>query len=419
MNIRHFVEIFFIIIFCAFFITRSEPFVETGIYESAQMASQGVEFDYVTWTLDSLGLKISQGALNPAQYLSQADQKDLVYRYFDLVGQIEDVEARIERIYADPNVIDPAQTASILSKALQGMKNRRDQLQPVVESILQQQVAAILVENQLSLGGQVLPPVLYHVTSLPLALIVSPRDAIRQEANISLLSDLTMDEIIQLEKNVEARGDVSALVVPVGGIGIYPTMVMSTTNIEWQIETIAHEWTHNYLTLRPLGLNYETTPELRTMNETTASLVGKEIGRQVLERYYPELIKPEVTADPTLTPTVTETPEAPVFNYRKEMRTTRVRVDELLAAGKIEEAESYMEERRQFFWENGYQIRRINQAYFAFYGAYADSSSSGESGEDPVGPAVVSLRDKSVSLAEFLNQMSWMTSFEQLKAAVR
>ncbi len=73
------------------------------------------------------------------------------------------------------------------------------------------------------------------------------------------------------------------------------------------------------------------------------------------------------------------------------MRITRVTVDELLAEGKIEEAEAYMEARRVFFWENGYLIRKINQAYFAFYGAYADQP-GGEAGEDPVGAAVRELR---------------------------
>ena len=57
--------------------------------------------------------------------------------------------------------------------------------------------------------------------------------------------------------------------MPIGGIGTYPTMVMQSTNLAWLTEAIAHEWTHNYLTLRPLGLNYETTPELRTINETS------------------------------------------------------------------------------------------------------------------------------------------------------
>jgi hypothetical protein len=99
------------------------------------------------------------------------------------------------------------------------------------------------------------------------------------------------------------------------------------------------------------------------------------------------------------------------------MRETRVTVDELLEQGKIEEAEAYMEERRLFFREHGYIIRKLNQAYFAFHGAYADQP-GGAAGEDPVGAAVRQLRENSPSLAAFLNRISWMTSFEQLKEVV-
>ena len=100
------------------------------------------------------------------------------------------------------------------------------------------------------------------------------------------------------------------------------------------------------------------------------------------------------------------------------MHTTRVKADELLAEGKIEEAETYMEERRQFMWDNGYAIRKLNQAYFAFYGAYADVP-GGAAGEDPVGPAVRALREQSSSLADFINRISWMTSFDDLQAAIQ
>jgi hypothetical protein len=100
------------------------------------------------------------------------------------------------------------------------------------------------------------------------------------------------------------------------------------------------------------------------------------------------------------------------------MHTTRVTVDAMLAAGKIEEAEAYMEARREIFWQNGYTIRKLNQAYFAFYGAYADVP-GGAAGEDPVGPAVRALREQSDSLADFVNRISWMTSFEELQAAIQ
>jgi hypothetical protein len=69
------------------------------------------------------------------------------------------------------------------------------------------------------------------------------------------------------------------------------------------------------------------------------------------------------------------------------------------------------------FWENGYGIRKLNQAYFAFHGAYADTP-LGPAGEDPVGAAVRLLRAQNPSLTHFLNQIAWMTSYEQLKQAV-
>jgi hypothetical protein len=100
------------------------------------------------------------------------------------------------------------------------------------------------------------------------------------------------------------------------------------------------------------------------------------------------------------------------------MHETRVKADELLAQGKIAEAETYMEERRLFFWENGYLLRKLNQAYFAFHGAYADVP-GGAAGEDPVGPAVRALREQSDSLAEFVKTIAWMTSFEELQQTLQ
>ena len=270
--------------------------------------------------------------------------------------------------------------------------------------------------------GQPLPAVLYHSTDVPDALIVSPREQIRQSANISIQAGLPIEQVTALEQRVEEGLDVSALVVPVGGVGVYPTMVMRTTDRSWLTSTIAHEWTHNYLTLHPLGLLYEHTPELRTMNETTADIVGTEVGAEVLRRYYsghaamrvPDLLHASFPAgypDPG-------DADPPPFDFRAAMHTTRVTADALLASGRIVEAERYMEQRRHMFVEQGYFIRRLNQAYFAFYGAYADTP-GGPAGQDPVGPAVRALRSRSGSLAEFVNRIAWMTSFEQLQQAVR
>jgi len=262
--------------------------------------------------------------------------------------------------------------------------------------------------------GQPTPPVMYRTTPVPMALIVSPRTEIRQIANISLEPNLTLDQQIRLEDEVAKALDVSTLVVPIGGVGVYPTMVMETNNFPWLVDTIAHEWTHNYLDWHPLGMLYDHTPALRTMNETTANIVGKEIGHQVLATFYPELLPPP---PPPSSPHQTRPSSPPAFDFRAEMRKTRVHVDQLLAEGKVEEAEAYMEQRRKFFWEHGYHIRKLNQAYFAFYGAYADVP-GGAAGNDPVGAAVRQLRAQSPSLAAFVHRMAWMTSFDDLKRAV-
>ena len=75
-----------------------------------------------------------------------------------------------------------------------------------------------------------------------------------------------------------------------------------------------------------------------------------------------------------------------------------------------------MRQRRAVFAEHGYLIRKLNQAYFAFHGAYADEP--GAAGEDPVGPAVKRLRDRSPSLLAFLDTIAPMTSFDELKRAL-
>lgn len=385
--------------------------------ERVRAFTREIEFDYVAWTLNALEVKLSQVALGTSAYLSNDARHQQVLDYLDLVVQIQQSEAQLEEFFASPEIANPQEASAPLRQKLEEMYARRSQLGPLAESILQEQLSNTAAEIGITLGGQPIPPVLYHSTPLPRALIVSPREVIRQDNNISINPDLTIDQRVTLEERVDQALNVSSLVVEIGGIGVYPTMVMQTSDLNWMGEVVAHEWIHNFLTLRPLGLNYETSPELRTINETVASIAGKEIGRILVARYYPELAPPPPPEAPAESTPPLLPVEPPPFDFRAEMRITRVTVDQLLAEGKIEEAEDYMEQRRLVFWDNGYHIRKINQAYFAFYGAYADQP-GGAAGEDPVGAAVRLLRSQSVTLAEFLNRVSWMYSYDQLQRAV-
>lgn len=394
----------------------------TGESDRVRFFTRDIEFDYPNWVWGATWLKIEQSALNAPYLFERGTNKQLIFEYLRVTQQLIQTEGSIEQIFADPSVTDKESTSAFLRTQRDELIAQQNSLAPFAESALQSQLSEALAGLGLTTAGQPLPPTLYHLSSTPLALIVAPRDHIHQIANVSVLPTLTLDEQIKLEDEVAQSLNVSTLVVGIGGVGVYPTMVTETTDLRWMLETIAHEWTHNYLNVRPLGLNYSTTSELRTMNETTASIAGHEVGNYVLQEYYPEMLASSPSPDlisfnQSFLPS-NRFDDPPPFDFRAEMHETRVTADEMLAQGKIEEAEAYMETRRQIFWENGYLLRKLNQAYFAFHGAYADVP-GGAAGEDPVGPAVRALREQSNSLEDFINTIAWMTSFEELQEAIK
>jgi len=410
--------LFVIILICG----SDTPRLNGNETDRTRAYTRDIEFDYPNWILDAMVIKIEQAAISAPYSLQRTEGKQIVREYIRVTSELQQVEASLQQIYADPNIKEKDSASQFLRIQHDDLRNRQNQLAPFTESVLQSQVSEMLVWENLTSLGQPIPPVLYHVSQTPLALIVSPRNKIEQVVNISVLPSLSVDEQNNLEEQIDQSLDVSSLIVEIGGVGVTPTMVTENDNLPWTISTIAHEWTHNYLNFRPLGLHYSTTPELRTMNETTANIVGNEIGHLVLQTYYPEFVASNsdrnlsLTSNPFFLSKNTDDP--PPFDFRAEMHETRVKVDELLAEGNIEEAETYMEQRRQIFWEHGYTwIRKLNQAYFAFHGAYADVP-GGAAGEDPVGPAVRTLREQSASLKDFINTIAKMTSFEELQEAI-
>jgi hypothetical protein len=375
-------------------------------------------FDFTTWTANAVWVKLTQSSIAAPHYFQNQNQHQLVREYLQTVDDVEKTANEIVLIYSNPAIKDPFTESASLRKELGRFTQRLDALAPFAEAVLEMQVTDVINEIGLTSGGQPIPWVLYHTTPLPQNLVISSRAKIEQQTSYVLQPDLSVGQAIALENQMDKQLDVSSLVVNIGGLAAYPTMIMRISALDWLSNTIAHEWIHLYLGQRPLGINYEATPELRTMNETTASIAGVEIGKIVMQRYYPELLAQDSTSPQLVSHLTGRTdPEAKPFDFRAEMHTTRVHVDELLTQGKINEAEAYMEQRRQVFWDNGYPIRKLNQAYFAFHGAYADVP-GGAAGEDPVGPAVRALRAQSGSLREFLERIAQMTSFAELQTAV-
>jgi hypothetical protein len=365
------------------------------------------QFDFVVWLGQALWSRGETAVAASHIYLDEDSRRELVLNYLDLVNQRRQLERAIAQLYVDPTVANPQERAAALEIEVIRLKGEIERWQPLAEAVVQEQVAAILLEEGFDILGKPWPPVQMQVTPLPAILIVSPRERIERLYGIPLAHGLTATEQAALETAVRDELDYAALVVPIGGLGIFPAMILETTDINFLADVVAHEWAHHWLTLRPLGIRYADSPAMYTINETVASIFGREVGPRVVARYYPDLLPP-----PPAPPIAGPQPEPSGFNFRGEMHTTRVRVDELLADGRIIEAEDYMEMRRRYFVANGYQIRKLNQAYFAFYGMYADSV--GAAGADPIGPTVVALRQANPTLRAFMQQMGAIANVEDL-----
>jgi hypothetical protein len=397
-------------------VLQSDSYLLQTTTDKVHLFTAPYEFDFVSWEADAVWAKILQFVVPDERYVSDGDRHAVVLSYDRLLDSIFADQADLAKIFSDPGISDPMQASAPLRATLAQKRRRQAGEQGLVEAVLQSQVAAELRTQGFAIGGEVLPPVLFRYSQIPMGLVISPRNAIRQDANIQLIPGLTLEQQLALESEVEQNLGVSALVVPLGGLGTFPTMIMESSWTNWVVEAVSHEWTHIYLYFTPLGQQYETSGEMRTINETAASLVGKAIGALVIEHNYPELVppppQPAAPADSSQPAS-----QPPAFNYSHEMYVTRVEADRLLAEGKIDAAEKYLEARRVFIMdhvaEHGNYIRRLNQAFFAFYGTYADTP--GVRGEDPVGPAVVQLFHQCPTTGAFLRVISQVTSFRALQ----
>jgi len=329
----------------------------------------------------------------------EAEKARSLERFLALNAEIASLARQAEQVSWDKSPI---------FDELAARRRERDGLENVVEAVLEERVAQVAKEVGLESSVPLfpgarwlLPPVDFEFATPPRVLAVSPRDRIYLESTRLLKSDLTLQEIEDVEQRQEAKG-ASAVVAGIGGVGTYPSVVPPSDDYLDLAETIAHEWMHHYLFFRPLGSRYFRNPALATINETVANMVGRELGAMIVERY------PLSTSARAEQANAAETAAPPdqSIDFNQVMRELRLEVDRLLAGGKITEAESLMEERRRFLVDNGFIIRRINQAYFAFHGLYADTPAS----SSPIGPKLEELRRQSASLGDFVRAAAGITS---------
>jgi hypothetical protein len=361
-------------------------------------------FHVFEWELDALS-DLARNVFNGGTPAS--DNADAIFTYFDNVDQIRSLQSAI--LTADARDLAP------LAKKLDSLEEQNDGLSQGVVARLKVEIREALseagIENPFSLNVTFGFPPIEAVLENPInVLVISPRDRIENIKQVNLLPGMSRQEMESIEARVDSLG-YSALVVPVGGMATYPSYVTNDGDLKFTITSIVHEWLHVYLAFTPLGFRYVLDQagirrdyDIATMNETVVDIVSNEIGATVYEKYVPGAAENSPAPEP-----------ASGFNFNRVMRETRTNVDAYLAAGEIERAEQYMEQQRQYLAGNGYNIRKLNQAYFAFYGTYADSPTS----VSPIGADLKTLRGRSASLKDFLDTAASMTSLQALENSVK
>ena len=374
------------------------------------MIVAGWGFDLLGWEVEAISEKLRALLNQPAHGLTYAESVSLVHDYLEQAQSIRKLENDINRAFAENNHQATPETKR-WQEQVTVLRAQQQAKRPAVEQIIEGQVAHELAKEGLTWANNVFPPVQFTFVEPPRKLVVSPRDKIETIYSQMLTAEMSIETIEQSEAAYRQQYDVSAYITNIGGLGAFPTMVIDRAGLEWILSTVAHEWCHNYLTLFPLGLNYMTSADLTTINETVAEIVGNEIGERTLRTFYPDQVRPPQVDQP---PQAATAEEEPVFEFGTEMRETRLRVDELLGAGQVEATEAYMEARRQLFVENGYPLRVLNQAYFAFHGSYGTSAAS----TSPIGPKLEELRTLTPDLQTFLVVVRNITSVEELDAVL-
>ena len=326
-------------------------------------------------------------------YSPPVPPEEAAARFFELTQQIDHIE------------VHPDHPDNDLQATLHDLQSQRDDVKPLAEEQLEKEISRVLVEEVFqSRIGLIWPPVDLALLNPPSVLITSSRHVIERLQDHVLEPNLAIPTREMLEEKLLQEADLSALVVNIGGIATYPSIVVIDGGLRRAVDIAAHEWLHHYWFFHSLGQNYFRDADTTTLNESAANLAGREISRRALDVLDPQTLAPASPPPPAAD-------AGPVFDFRQTMHETRLRVDELLAEGRIDEAEAYMESQRQLFGDNGYYIRKINQAYFAFHGTYADSPSS----VSPIYEELVQFRETLPTVGDFIREIAKFSSYTQFK----
>ena len=245
----------------------------------------------------------------------------------------------------------------------------------------------------------------FNIGSSPKLLVTSPRNKIERKEELLLVPSIDIETIEELEGSIDSD-ELSSVIINIGGIAAYPSIIAEGKSSRELFLTTSHEWLHQYLIFHPLGRSYFSSKEMKEINETLANIFSKKLLKSLCEKDFE--IKNKICSESPLK-------DENKFDYREFMKNLRINVDQLLSEGKINNAEKLMNESTLILNDNGIKIRKINQAWFAFNGTYGDSPSSISNFNDELNKLI----DSYGTLKDAINDIKNISSLDEYKDMIK
>ena len=363
-------------------------------------------FSIVRWELRHIPLKWTHllWEMYPGNKPNPIERNAIVHDYLSTTLKLQKEQDNLKKSFTINPSVGATSEAHITLKEteLSQLARKREVLRGRAEEAIESAISTAAHNNGLGLPlGILVPPTDFRLGKTPHILITSRRDKIEMTGSKLINPNLEWSERAEIEARAELYENTSALVDDLAGLGTYPAIVSDRDNLRQLMRTAAHEWLHNYWILKPLGRNMWNSQNMQILNETAADLVGNELGDEAF------IILGNTVEDSQKYDTFYST-NPHLFRILRE---TRINVDKMLENGRIQEAERYMDKQLWQLKLGGYNIRKLNQAYFAFRGNYAEGPAS----ISPIGENLRELRNYYPNLGDFIESISRIGDFEQFE----
>ena len=387
--------------------------------DPAQQASGPFMYDVIKWELDNFFDKWVHRVIGVlgGSALSERERLNRVGEFFRIGEDVRKIEVKLSEA-----IVSGSYDASRYQDELTDLKQRREHIRNDVEEAIESAISDVISDEGIASWRKfTFPPVDVRLTELPKLLVTSPRERISRTHEVLLNPSVTAEDSEAIENQLSESSNLSAIVVSIGGLATYPASIPNNQPLCRTLQIASHEWLHHHFFFYPLGQNMFNDIEMQVLNETMANIAGNELGSMASDILLNKINLSSFASNPSMYTCRHEQEEfeeqvkvvgPEPFRFGQEMRNTRLKVDQLLSEGLIEQAEAYMENRRILFVKNGFNIRKLNQAYFAFNGTYADNPAS----VSPVGGQVLRFRRLMSSLGEFIHEIAIISNFKAFEA---